>query len=116
MSNMSKWEQGVNEYVRELYEQLAEAEKFAGHKFNKQEVKKAILNGATDWREYSYSGCSLIYNIDIAERLATPSEIKSKTLKNGELNEYANSREQWLDVQARALFQAANIIIEEYYK
>lgn len=46
-------------------------------------------------------GCGLIYDRDIAETLCTPSELR-KT-KNGERN--PNSREQWLDVQARAAFQ-----------
>jgi hypothetical protein len=66
-----------------------------------------MLNGAQDWDEYSYGGCSLIYNGDIAKRLCTPSELKRK--RYGELN--PNSRENWLDVQARALFRAQNRII-----
>ena len=49
---------------------------------------------------------SLIYNEDIAERLCTPSELK-KT-RHGERR--PNAREEWLDTQARALFQAYNLI------
>ena len=55
-----------------------------------------------DFNEYSWGGCSLIYDYDIAKRLCTPSEYKRK--KGGELN--PNSHEQWLDTQARALYQA----------
>ena len=69
-----------------------------------KKVRAALLNGAADWSQYSWGGCSLIYNSDIAERLCNPSELK-KT-RNGERR--PNSREEWLDVQARALFQAAN--------
>ena len=69
-----------------------------------KKVRAALLNGAADWSQYSWGGCSLIYDGDIAERLCCPSELK-KT-RNGERR--PNSREEWLDVQARALFQAAN--------
>lgn len=61
-----------------------------------------MLNGASDWKEYSYGGCAYVYNEDIMKQLCTPSEIKRK--RNGELN--PNSRETWLDVQARALYWA----------
>ena len=69
-----------------------------------KKVRAALLNGAADWSQYSWGGCSLIYDSDIAERLCSPSELK-KT-RNGERR--PNSREEWLDTQARALFQAAN--------
>lgn len=52
-------------------------------------------------------GCYLIYNSDIAKMFCTPSELK-KT-HNGERK--PNKNEEWLDVQARALNQAARMII-----
>ena len=61
-----------------------------------------MLNGANNWDVYSWGGCSLIYNEDVAKRLCTPSELK-KT-RNGERR--PNSREAWLETQARALRQA----------
>ena len=94
----SKWQQGVKEYTEELMEFLDE-NKLAPTKEN-------MLNGASDWSQYSYGGSSLIYDMDIAERLATPSEIKNRTRKDGSFNQMANARETWLDVQARALSQA----------
>ena len=48
----------------------------------------------------------MIYDGDIAERLCCPSELK-KT-RNGERR--PNSREEWLDVQARALRQASYMV------
>ena len=69
-------------------------------------VKKALLNGADSWDQYSWGGCALIYNWEIAERLCNPSELK-KT-RGGERR--PNSREEWLDVQARALYQASRMI------
>jgi hypothetical protein len=66
----------------------------------------ALLNGATDWRAYSYGGCSLIYDADIAERLCSPSELKR--CKGGDSQ--PNPHESWLDVQTRALRQAARLV------
>ena len=71
-------------------------------------TKKHLLNGADNWKEYSYGGCSFVYNADICLRLCTPSTIK-KT-KNGMRN--PNGKENWLDVQTRALYQASHIILK----
>lgn len=101
MAKLSAWQKGVNEYKYELLEFLTQA--------NLPITKETALNGARDWREYSYGGCSLIYNCEIAERLCSPSELKKK--KGGELP--PNSRETWLDVQARALYQAFRLLQKE---
>lgn len=61
------------------------------HDSNKQITEKDLLNGASNWSEYSWGGSSLIYDEDICKRLSTPSEQKktrygerSQTLmKNG---------------------------------
>lgn len=104
----SAWDKGVTQYALEMVEQLDE--QINGGYFEEldltesKKVRAALLNGAADWSQYSWGGCSLIYNSDIAERLCNPSELK-KT-RNGERR--PNSREEWLDTQARALFQAAN--------
>ena len=104
----SAWDKGVTKYALELVEQLGE--QINGGYFEEldltesKKVRAALLNGAADWSQYSWGGCSLIYDSDIAERLCNPSELK-KT-RNGERR--PNSREEWLGTQARALFQAAN--------
>lgn len=95
----SAWSKGVKEYALELVES-AEVE------LTRDNAKKELLNGADNWKEYSYGGCALIYDGDIAERYCTPSELKKK--RGGELQ--PNSRETWLDVQARALRQAYSMI------
>jgi hypothetical protein len=106
----SAWDKGVSAYALELVEQLGE--QIGGGYFDElnlsepKKVRAALLNGAADWSQYSWGGSSLIYDSDIAERLCCPSELK-KT-RNGERR--PNSREEWLDVQARALYQAANRI------
>lgn len=103
----SAWNKGVTVYALELVEQLAEAAEEGyidtASLTSWSMLRKAMLNGATDWSDYSWGGCSLIYNSDIAERLCCPSELKRT--RNGERR--PNSREEWLDVQARALIQAA---------
>lgn len=102
----SAWSKGVTVYALELVEQLAEAAE--GGYIDVEDLtaprmlRKALLNGADDWSAYSWGGGSLIYNGDIAERLCCPSELKRT--RNGERR--PNSREEWLDVQARALSQA----------
>lgn len=97
----SAWAKGVKLYAEELQEFLR-AE-------NVEATKENLLNGASNWADYSYSGCSLIYDTDIAERLCTPSELKRK--RGGKLP--PNSRETWLDVQARALYQACNMVLRQ---
>lgn len=98
----SAWEKGVTEYALELLEQYAD-----NYGANACAPCVAdLLNGADDWKQYSYGGSALIYDGDIAERLCTASELK-KT-RNGERK--PNAREEWLDVQARALYQAAELI------
>lgn len=107
----SAWDKGVTLYAFELVEELEERAKYEGRNPEPgAECKLWMLNGAQDWNQYSWGGCSLIYNSDIAERLCCPSELK-KT-RNGERR--PNSREEWLDTQARALYQAANRVSRLY--
>lgn len=97
----SAWSKAVAAYCDDLLESIENEE------IQPDTLKAALLNGARDWSQYSYGGCALIYDADIAERVCCPSELK-KT-RNGERN--PNSRETWLDVQARALFQACSRIL-----
>lgn len=101
----SAWAKGVKNYALNLV--------------NDTDIVKAdmsvYLSGAENWKDYSYGvhGCSLVCSYDIAKLLCTPSELK-KTDYGCKL---PNSNENWLDVQARALYQAymliANLIEEE---
>ena len=107
----SAWGRGVKGYAEGLAEELKEAIQggyFAEEKLtDRAALKEQMLNGAKGWSQYSWGGSAWIYDSDIAERLCSPSELK-KT-RNGERR--PNSREEWLDVQARALRQAANMIM-----
>lgn len=97
----SAWKRGVHQYAREMVEDLD-----LDTVLTRDTYRTELLNGAANAREYSEGGCALIYDQDIAERLCTPSELKRK--KDGALP--PNSRETWLDVQTRAVFQALNLI------
>ena len=98
----SAWNRGVKAYALEMLEELPKNVEYGSF----QSLEADLLNGAQDWKQYSWGGCSLIYDEDIAKRVCTPSELK-KT-RNGERR--PNSREEWLDTQARALSQAARHI------
>lgn len=93
----SAWSKGVKDFALDLLDDLE----------GRDITKENLLNGATNWSEYSYGGCGFIYDQDIAEALCSPSELKVK--KGGELQ--PNSKETWLDVQARALGQACSLIL-----
>ena len=93
----SAWDKGVLSYALELLESY-EPETV---------TEEGLLNGAAHWNAYSYVGGAELYDTNIAERLCTPSELKKK--QGGELR--PNARETWLDVQARALVQAARLIL-----
>lgn len=99
----SAWDKGVKCYAYDLLERM---ETDADYWCNYLESEKFFLNGARDWNEYSWGGCSLIHDCHIAKRLCTVSELK-KT-RNGERK--PNKNEEWLDTQARALFQAHKIV------
>lgn len=100
----SAWDKGVTVYAMELLEEYQERAQYEGREAaNRKEFKEWLLNGADSWESYSYGGSSLIYDGDIAKRLCCPSEYK----RSREGQRRPNSREEWLDVQARALYQAA---------
>lgn len=107
----SAWDKGVNAYALELVEELRERAAYEGRNPEPgKECREWMLNGAQDWNQYSWGGSSLIYDCDIAERLCAPSELK-KT-RHGERR--PNGREEWLDTQARALYQACNRVARIY--
>lgn len=100
------WSHGITEYALELLEDL---EQFVNDGYvditdlhSPYMCTKAVMNGAESWHDYSWGGCSLIYDNQIAERLCSPSELK----KTDYGRKKPNAREEWLDVQQRALYQA----------
>lgn len=75
-------------------------------------LEKALLNGAENWGQYSWGGCGLVYDCDIARHYSNNTELK--ITKNG--NRRPNKQEEWLDVQARALYQACELIKQVFWQ
>ena len=105
----SAWDKGVKNYAVMIIENFND-DNFKSVS-NRKELEKILLNGAENWNQYSYGGCALIYDTDIAVTLCTPSELKRK--KGGELQ--PNRYETWLDVQTRALKQAFSLIYRKAF-
>ena len=101
----SAWSKGVKEYAYLLLDNIFSYSDYKAINDCKS-LHEVLLNGAKDWHQFSWGGYALIYDEDIAKTLCSPSELKK--CKNGMLR--PNKQEQWLDVQARALFQAENLI------
>lgn len=100
MPTRSAWQRGVQAYAADLLQTMEENDITAP-------TKADLLNGAADWTQWAYGGSGLIYDADIAERTCSPSELKRT--RNGERR--PNAREEWLDVEARAVGQAAAYIL-----
>ena len=103
----SAWNKAVTLYALDLLDDVQEgADNMERLPLDGAELERWALNGASCWEQYSNGGCSICYDADIAARVCTPSELKRK---HGGAYE-PNSRETWLNVQARALYQACNRI------
>ena len=100
----SAWSRGVRQYALDLLENIDDFDLTS--KPNRRQLERALLNGAFSPKQYSESGCTLIYDRDIAERLCNPTELRKTD--NG--RKPPNRHESWLDVQSRAIFQALHLI------
>ena len=71
------------------------------------ESETTLLNGAYDWKQASCSGGFYVNDEVIALTLCNNSELRMT--HDGKRR--PNRNETWLDVQARALFQASKLIL-----
>ncbi|MBO5387238.1 MAG: hypothetical protein J6A59_03760 [Lachnospiraceae bacterium] len=106
INSKSVWDRAV---WCDAFDMVAQSE---AEEFNTQNYEKILLNGASSWHEYSWGGCALIYNMDIAKHYCTPSELK----RTREGLRRPNREEDWLDVQARALRQACRKVGYAVYR
>ena len=108
----SAWDRGVKAYAEELVEELAEAVRGGWIDetdiSNRRLMENVMLNGAANWSQYSEGGCALCYDGQIAKRLCAPLELRKTD--NGRKD--PNHNESWIDVQARALFQASKLVLD----
>ena len=101
----SAWDRGVYDYAFDILEPLGDELENVN--------ADTLMNGVNTWTDYSYGGCALICDDDIAKRMCTPSEYK-KYLNAGPNSKLSDS-DYWLgDVQTRALFQAMSKIWSAY--
>ena len=101
----SAWDKGVYDYAFDILEPLGD---------ELENVKAdTLMNGANTWTDYSYGGCALICDDDIAKRMCAPSEYKKYL--NASPNSKLSDSDYWLgDVQPKALFQAMLKICSAY--
>ena len=71
------------------------------------ESETTLLSGAKNWKQASCSGCFYVNDEVIALTLCNNSELRMT--RDGKRK--PNRDETWLDVQARALFQASKLIL-----
>ena len=106
----SAWSKGVKAYALDILANFEEWSKW--NEENGESVpeldERTALNGASNWRVWSYGGCGLVYNCAIAERLCTPSELRK--LDGGA--KVPAGAETWCDIEARAAWQAWRMIAE----
>lgn len=104
----SAWSKGVLLYAYDLLENLEwlDDEDLVVAESNKKLFINCLMNGASNWYDYSEGGCSFCYDGQIAARLCNSSELKRT--HNGLIN--PNKYETWLEVQSRALYQASELL------
>lgn len=106
----SKWKQSVKEDAVWLLDNFIESYG-ADATFSKSNLGE-LLNGAENWKQFSYSGMASISDSDIARHYCTKSELRKVGLTDSNFSspKKPNEKESWLDVQARALYQASELI------
>ena len=105
----SAWDNGVKAYALDLLEEL-DWNYYPEELVTSKNVTAAMLRGAPDWLQYSEGGLALCRDEDVALRLCNNTELK--VTRYGERR--PNKKESWLEVQARALFQASRIVLQAY--
>lgn len=98
------YQKAIYQYAFELIDNIADdytttADELA-HLESITNLKERALNGASDWNQYSWGGCSLCYNYDILSRLFCPSIAKKYE------NADSVGGRHLLDYQANALAKA----------
>lgn len=74
------YNKAICQYAFELVDNIADnyitTPEELKHLENITNLKERALNGASDWGQYSWGGCSLCYNYDILSRLFCKSIVK----------------------------------------
>ena len=68
----SAWDKGVKEYAYMLLDNIFSDRDYKAITSFKA-LHEELLNGAKDWKQFSWGGCALIYDEGIAQTLCSPS-------------------------------------------
>ena len=104
----SYWGKGVKQYALDILNNLDDVKDLPS---NSRELETCLLNGASNWGQYSNGAFSLIYSEDIATRLYSPRVVESCRKKNGGFASTYKGMD-WLDIQAIALEEAFLLILQ----
>lgn len=110
-SARSAWDRGVRDFAVDMLESYLERRNLCiwdGLVRMGKITEEDLLDGAKDWSQYSRDGNYLIYNQDICRALCNQRD--QKRTQDGKLP--PNDQEDWLDFQARALQQAAQMVMK----
>lgn len=107
----SAWDRGVRDFAVDMLNSYLERRNLSI--WDEQTrigriTEEDLLDGAKNWNQYSHDGNYLIYNQDICRALCNQRD--QKRTQDGKLP--PNDQEDWLDFQARALRQAAQMVVE----
>ena len=95
----SAWDKGVKDFAVDMFDSFVEDSKRI---WIQNITEDDLLNGAKDWKQYSWGGCALVYNDDIRKALCPDDTGEEKRSRDGK---------PWLDVQAEALRKAAQLVL-----
>lgn len=94
------YQKAIFQYAFELCDNIANNYTTTAEELELTNLKERALNGASDWEQYSWGGCSLCYNYDILSRLFCKSIVKKYE------NADSVRGRHLLDYQANALAKA----------
>lgn len=111
----------VREYALEILDRvITDGDDERREHWSIDKLRDLLLNGAFDyykpydeqahWKRYSEGGCSLIWNIEIAQRVCTDNQYKKLEDK---INS-GNDTHDWVMIQAGALYEAALLIYKKF--
>lgn len=73
----SAWDRGVRMTAYDLVVNVDD--KVFDDAIKNFNLKAALLNGAESWNQYSWGGCALCYDVDIAKKILYTIRIKKNT-------------------------------------
>lgn len=105
MQANGEWENGVKKYANLLLDELVQRSDLDNALACSESLEKALLSGAMDWEQYSAGGLALAYDDDIADMLGAAVSNQPDWIQV-----------DWIHVQAQALQEAADLILNIYQR